>query len=148
MPWTGLLLLVTNCYLLCHSSPVNVSQHLIDQLLGELNILDSEEGNDDVLNRVISLGSEEGEVPEEQDGIPKIPGLEKVNGQLYFEGKKVKSITPITPIPDVNDDNNDDEDDNDSDVDDDVTPNRVPHDDDGLIYPDVGWQDEDNTEVT
>ena len=144
-----------------------------------LDGLDSGDGDDDVLNPVSSddapgLGLDSGEgdgdsgqeldSPEvrNRDGIPKIPGLTiGADGEFYYNGDRVKSITPLGS--DVNNKafhnnvDNDDEDDDDvddgdvdsGDVDDgDVDGGDAVNDNDGVIEPDVGWQDEDITEVT
>ena len=171
MPWTGLLLVTHFCFL-CQASPVNVSEQLMDQLMKHYEGLGMESGEpeDDVLNPVSSdelseplmnLGEDDldsGEVPGSADVpgerkvnklLPQIPGLETgADGELYFQGNRVKSITDLGS----NDNDADGDDDDDDEVvhDDDgvIEPDvdwldEVVHDDDGVIEPDVDWLDDD-----
>ena len=84
----------------------------------------------------------------ESESIPNIPGLEKRKEGLYFNGNRVKNIIDLGPNESDEDDDDGDDDVDDVDNDDDVPNNIVIQDDDGVIEPDVGWQDENNTDTS
>ena len=84
----------------------------------------------------------------ESESIPNIPGLEKRKKGLYFNGNRVKNIIDLGPDDSDGDDDDGDDDVDDVDNDDDVPNNIVINDDDGIIEPDVGWQDENNTDTS